>query len=107
MLSLNSALEEFLAETFEILDEIGVDLLKMEKNEETPDTLNNLYRRMHTIKGSAHLFGCKQMGEIAHFFENCLEPVRNAADHLAIDACGKCRACDRVARGVHVDVITL
>jgi DNA polymerase III subunit delta' len=37
---------------------------------------------------------------------NCLEPVRTA-DHLAIDACGRCRACDRVARGVHVDVIAL
>lgn len=28
-------------------------------------------------------------------------------DELAIDACGKCRACDRVARGVHVDVIAM
>jgi DNA polymerase-3 subunit delta' len=38
---------------------------------------------------------------------NCLEPVRTPAEHLAIDACGRCRACDRVARGVHVDVITM
>jgi DNA polymerase-3 subunit delta' len=30
-----------------------------------------------------------------------------AGGELAIDACGKCRACDRIARGVHVDVIML
>jgi len=38
---------------------------------------------------------------------NCLDPVRLPNDDLAIDACGKCRACDRVARRVHVDVIAL
>ena len=38
---------------------------------------------------------------------NCLERVKPAAADLAIDACGKCRSCDRVARGVHVDVIAV
>ena len=37
---------------------------------------------------------------------NCLEPVRDAGG-LPFDACGRCRACDRIARGVHVDVIML
>ena len=38
---------------------------------------------------------------------NCLERVKPGATDLATDACGKCRACDRVARGVHVDVIEI
>ena len=38
---------------------------------------------------------------------NCLEPVRNGREDLPIDACGTCRACDRMARGVHVDVIAI
>src|SRR4051812_37290203 len=40
---------------------------------------------------------------------NCLEPVKAGAlaPHLETDACGKCRSCDRIMRGVHVDVISL
>jgi DNA polymerase-3 subunit delta' len=38
---------------------------------------------------------------------NCLEPVRHLSDDLPIDACGTCRTCDRIARGVHVDVLAL
>ena len=37
---------------------------------------------------------------------NCLEPV-GRADDPPIDACGKCRSCERIARGVHVDVLEL
>ncbi len=37
---------------------------------------------------------------------NCLEPVKPGGEP-AIDACGKCRSCDRIARGVHVDVLSL
>jgi DNA polymerase-3 subunit delta' len=38
---------------------------------------------------------------------NCLEPVRQLSAELPIDACGTCRSCDRIARGVHVDVLAL
>jgi DNA polymerase-3 subunit delta' len=37
---------------------------------------------------------------------NCQSPIRDLAG-FPIDACGACRACDRVARAVHVDVLAL
>ncbi len=37
---------------------------------------------------------------------NCLSPVGDA-DSFAIDACGKCLSCDRIARGVHVEVLQI
>jgi DNA polymerase III subunit delta' len=37
---------------------------------------------------------------------NCLSPVIGASG-VVLDACGACRSCDRIARDVHVDVLTL
>ena len=37
---------------------------------------------------------------------NCLSPRRDEGG-LPIDACGACRSCDRIGRGVHVDVLTV
>lgn len=38
---------------------------------------------------------------------NCQSPVALGDGGPAVDACGTCRACDRIARGVHVDVLVL
>ena len=35
------------------------------------------------------------------------EPDREGPGDLVVDACGRCRACDRIARGVHIDVLAL
>ncbi|MGQ0734112.1 MAG: DNA polymerase III subunit [Acidobacteriota bacterium] len=38
---------------------------------------------------------------------NCQSPLRSPTPTLAMDACGQCRSCDRITRGVHVDLLTL
>lgn len=72
----DSALEEFVVETIEMLERITVVLTDAEKAEVTDDAINDLYREMHSIKGSAQLFGCQQIGQITHTLETSLSPVR-------------------------------
>jgi two-component system chemotaxis sensor kinase CheA len=74
--ALEGAMQEFIDETVEMLERIVVNLAQVEKASADKETLNEIYRDMHTIKGSSQLFGCQQMGELAHALEAALEPVR-------------------------------
>ncbi len=70
------ALLEYIAETREMCDRVSLCLGKVEKNQYDDETLNSLYRNMHSIKGGAHLFGFRFVGQLAHAMETALEPVR-------------------------------
>jgi len=74
--ALEGAMQEFIDETVEMLERIVVNLAQVEKGQANKETLNEIYRDMHTIKGSSQLFGCHHMGELAHALEAALEPVR-------------------------------
>jgi DNA polymerase-3 subunit delta' len=50
--------------------------------------------------------GKHRVGKTIAAVLNCLSPVTSATD-IVLDACGTCRSCDRIARDVHVDVLTL
>jgi two-component system, chemotaxis family, sensor kinase CheA len=72
----DSALNEFYAECEEILQRVSNDLSQIEKGHVSKDLLDSLYRDMHTLKGTAQLFGFKHIGLVAHSIEASLEPVR-------------------------------
>jgi len=68
---------EFLVETEEMLDRISINLALVEKEEHSGETLREIYRDMHTIKGGAQLFRSSQIAQVAHTMESVLDPVRN------------------------------
>ena len=72
------AIEEFIAEAKEILSRVEGILQKVEKSSgaSTSDDVSSLYRDMHTLKGTAQLFGYSQIGVVAHAMEACLDPIR-------------------------------
>ncbi len=69
--------DTFLQEANDLLEKINGDLLKIEKKPEDPALLNNLYRNIHTLKGSAQIMQFNKIGTMAHQIEDFLAEVRN------------------------------
>lgn len=74
--AVDSAITEFIAECEEILSRVSANLASIEKGGFSQERVDELYRDMHTMKGSAQLFGFQSIGTIAHAMETCLDPIR-------------------------------
>ncbi len=67
----------FVAESFEHLDSIEVNILDLEQDPDNSDIINNIFRTFHTIKGVSGFLNLKKINEVAHITENLLDDVRN------------------------------
>jgi two-component system chemotaxis sensor kinase CheA len=69
--------EMFALEAEEHLQRLNTGLLKLEKGEADVDTLREIARAAHTIKGSARMVGADEISQLAHRLEDLLVEVRN------------------------------
>lgn len=77
MESTESVVTEFFTESDEILQRFSLNLQSVEHQQDVnPETMSALYRDVHTLKGSAQLFGFRLIAQVAHAMEAALEPVR-------------------------------
>ncbi len=69
----------FLDEANEYLEKLNADMLELEKFVGTaqPDLVNRVLRGAHTLKGSAAMVNLKNISELAHKMEDCLQVVRD------------------------------
>ncbi|MFT7002769.1 MAG: two-component system chemotaxis sensor kinase CheA [Sulfurimonas sp.] len=70
----------FIEEATDIIEKLDIDILNFEENPEDKDLLNELFRGVHTLKGSANSFGFSRLGEFVHHFEDVLDHYRNTDD---------------------------
>jgi len=75
----------FQHEVSDLLEKINNDLLKIEKRPEDPALLNNLYRNMHTLKGSAQIMRFDMIGNMAHGIEDFFEAARQGKKAISSD----------------------
>ncbi len=71
--------KDFIAEAEELLFECQQMILEIQDTFQTslnPDTINGLFRAIHTLKGLSGLFGSKGMTDLSHALESLLDDVR-------------------------------
>jgi two-component system chemotaxis sensor kinase CheA len=76
MTGLDDALQTFIAEGRELLEQMEEALLRIEQTPDDADTINAIFRAAHTIKGSAGLFGLDHIVAFTHVAESVLDLVR-------------------------------
>ncbi len=76
---MDDLLSEFLTETSEGLAVLDVELVQLEQNPNDQDLLSNIFRYMHTIKGTCGFLGLPRLESVAHAGENILGKFREGA----------------------------
>ncbi|WP_058307795.1 chemotaxis protein CheA [Gracilibacillus massiliensis] len=78
----NEYLEVFIEESKEHIQSLNDQLLILEKEPENMDTVGEIFRSAHTLKGMAATMGFQDLADLTHKMENVLDLVRN--DQLKI-----------------------
>lgn len=74
---MDDLLREFLTETAESLDVIDVELVKFEQDPNNAKILDNIFRLVHTIKGTCGFLGLPRLESIAHAAETLMGKFRD------------------------------
>lgn len=76
-IDLDSIKSVFFTEAYQLLADVENLILQLEKSPEDLELLNAAFRAIHTIKGSAGVFGFANITHFVHDLETVLDRVRN------------------------------
>lgn len=78
-------LEIFIDETKEHLQSLNEQLLVLETEPENAETINEIFRAAHSLKGMAGTMGYKRMQRLTHDMENVFSEIRNGKMSVTAD----------------------
>ena len=70
-------LSDFIAEAYEALDKVDRGVVLLEKNPSDEHNIANVFRAVHTIKGSSGFFALKRIERLTHSAESVLGLIRD------------------------------
>ena len=78
-------LTDFIEEARTHIEQAERGLLNMEQGDYDAETLNGVFRAIHSIKGTAGYFDLKKVVQLSHAMENLLGELREKADKISSD----------------------
>ncbi len=78
----NELQQVFIAEAEELFADLEKGLLALETDPENKECISNVFRAMHTLKGTAGMFGFDTINALTHHLESVYEAVRNGEGFL-------------------------
>jgi len=82
---MDDLLSEFLTETGESIATLDLELVHFEQNPNDKGILQNIFRLVHTIKGTCGFLGLPRLESVAHAGENVLGKIRDGALEVTPD----------------------
>jgi len=79
MVALDQLKRTFFDECSELLQQIEAGLTDIREGQSTDDTINAVFRGVHSVKGGAGMFGFDALVEFAHVFETVLDCIRRGS----------------------------
>src|SRR5262249_144293 len=76
---MDDLLREFVTETNESLDVVDVELVRFERDPNNAKILDNIFRLVHTIKGTCGFLGLPRLEALAHAAETLMGKFRDGA----------------------------
>ncbi|WP_117160862.1 chemotaxis protein CheA [Paraliobacillus sp. X-1268] len=76
-MDMNEYLDVFIEESKEHIQSLNNRLLELENDPTNMDTVNEIFRSAHTLKGMSATMGYKDLADLTHKMENVLDAVRN------------------------------
>ncbi len=70
-------LQDFLVESFELVEKLDEDLVELETNPEDLELLNGIFRVAHTVKGASSFLNFDVLTHLTHHMEDVLNKARH------------------------------
>ena len=97
---MDDLLSEFITETSESINEVDMQLVEFEKDPQNEAILGNIFRLVHTVKGTCGFLGLPRLESVAHAGENVLDKYRDGALDVTPDGVSLVLTCIDTIRGL-------